>query len=188
MTPKKNAKEVNKMLRVSHSVCVFVAAMLMVPAALHAKDVVVYMSNGRIVNGELLVVGDTSLLLGSIKLPGEEGMLYRMSIPFDSIWQVEVEGGSKMWAGAFVGFLAGAAVGAATAGPPGGILGDMTAPMAIMGGSLGALVGGGVGSLITTDDIWVNAGSPGGFSVLRKYARYDTEQDYLNRRRWGRSD
>jgi hypothetical protein len=168
------------MMRTSRFVCVFVAAILMVPV-MHAKDILVHMSDGSIIQGELLLVRDTSLLLGSATIQGREETLDLMRVPFDSIWQVDIRGGSQMWIGAFAGFVAGTITGVATAPPPGGFLGDMTLLGAIGGGLLGALVGGGIGSLITTDDVWVTAVSPGGFSALRVYARYENEAAYVNR-------
>lgn len=173
-------KEVDKMSNISHLICVLIASVLMIPKSVCAKEVMVHLNDERILKGELLVVGSSSLLLGGVKMPGKERTPATIRIPYDSIWQVHIMGGSQSVNGAGVGFVLGAVVGAATAPPSTGFLGNMTPLMAVSCGGLGAAVGWGVGSLFTSDDIRVTAGSSGGFSVLRAYAQYDNEEDFLD--------
>lgn len=156
-----------------------VACLAMVPAIGHATDVTVFALDGRVLQGELLVVRDTALLIGQgggYKMWEQQHHPNVVLVSFDSIQRVEIEGSSYLWYGALGGLALGLAVGAATA-PSSGVLGDYTKGGRIIFAGLGGLlVGSVVGGSISSPGTSVKANSPGGFGGLRSLAKYDRDE------------
>jgi len=152
----------------------------MVPATAHATDVVVFMLDGRVLEGGLLVVRDTALLIdqgGGYKMWEKQHHPNVVLVLFDSIQRVEIKGSSYLWYGALTGLTLGVAIGAAIAGPSSGGLEDIDRPVFFLYGGLGGLlVGSVVGASISSPGTSVNAESSGGFRGLRSFAKYDGDE------------
>jgi hypothetical protein len=152
----------------------------MVPPAAHATDVVVCLFGGRSLEGELLVVRDTALLIdrgGGYKMWEKQRIPEMAFVPFDSIQRVDVKGGSCLWYGAAIGLCVGVGIGAAAAPASSQDLGGMAMTgWMVLGGLGGLLAGSAVGASISSRDIPVTKETPGGFSSLKSCAKYDGDE------------
>jgi len=135
------------------------------------------MFDGRVLEGELLVVRDTALVIdrkGGYSMWEKGRQADIVLIPFDSVQQVEVKGSSYLWYGAAIGLALGVGIGAAAAPAPSDDFGGMAKSGYMVPGGLAGLLGGSaVGAGISSPGTRVTAKSPGGFGVLRDFAKSD---------------
>lgn len=155
------------------ALCMIVLALSIV----RAEDVVVQLSNGSTIEGKLLSVRDSAIVLdrgGTYKMwdkdRKERGIVV---VLFRDIRLVKVEGRSYLVEGAAIGLACGYLLGAAAHSPPSTLHG-------VAGVFPGLLVGFTVGAIISPADAVIGETSPDGFGALRKFATYpEQEPDWL---------
>jgi hypothetical protein len=146
---------------------------LCAPALASAQGVTVIVAcvTGQNIEGELLVVGDSTVwvktgpLIGSIPLVGEDSAM-ALKLYSGDIKAITVEGSSKVLLGAGLGVVLGAALGAGTAEY------RWQGQGALFGGVTCGLVGTLIGALATRSAKTYIQDSHGGFAFLSEYARY----------------
>ncbi len=153
-------------------------------------EVTLIMNNGFKINGELLSVRDTTIIIYSI-YGLQENQLARLNYPIYNIHNREIkeltiEGSSYVWTGFFIGIAAGTAIGLVVGSSAEEKEGGMFEGLpTFAGGSLGSLVGATTGSIIgynLSSEEFVLQEIPPGYdlSILKPLARYqDEEPEYL---------
>jgi len=151
-------------------------------------EITISKKNGTEINGELLVVSDTSIVICSyIGLSEKE--LARINQPIynirnSEIKEITIEGSNYIWIGLGIGMAGGAAIGAlgGSASETGSSYkGVPTIGFGIIGALAGAIIGSIVGYLLSTEEFVLQEIPPGyDFSFLKSLARYrDEEPEYL---------
>jgi len=153
-------------------------------------EITVSKKNGTEINGELLSVRDTSIIICS-DIGLSETELARINYPIynirnNEIKEVTVEGGWYIWSGMGYGGLGGALLGVALAAATyekSSYLSEAGVIIIVggLGTLVGAIAGGIVGYALSTDDAILLDIPPGyDFSLLKSLARYpDKEPEFL---------
>jgi hypothetical protein len=161
------------------------------------KDVKVMLRQGGMIEGELLCVQDSSLLVAAAMELARENPSDPTAgvkrIPISKIAVVTIEGSSYVLLGMGLGVVAGALVGGAIAASqaeePRDFAEAMFLPMAntmglawgaMIGGLGGILLGGIIGGAASDSERNITQNSPGGMALLSQFARYpDGEPEFL---------
>lgn len=162
------------------------------------KDVKVMLHQGRVIEGELLCVQGSSVVVavetGSHKTTASALAASVMRIPNSQIAVVTVEGNSHavlgLCLGTLGGMVVGAVIGASKTEEPKDILGAVVQPMVeganitagmLYGGLGGMVLGTIIGGAASTKEQKITKDTPGGFTSLSQYARYaEGEPEFLH--------
>jgi hypothetical protein len=161
------------------------------------RDVKVMLRNGGMIEGELLCVQDSSLLVGAaIELAREnpsDPTAGVKRIPTSKVAVVTMEGSSYVLLGVglglVVGALAGGAIAASQIEEPRNLGEAVVMPLgnamgigagALIGGLGGMLLGGIIGGAASQSERNITQNSPGGMALLSQFAKYpDGEPEFL---------
>ncbi len=151
-------------------------------------EVILFLIDTRQIKGELLFVGDSSILL-SMNQGLSDNLLASKNSPIvveknREIVAVQVSGKSYILRGAGIGLLAGIAsggsIGLASGNDPPGFLsmtaGDKAAIGGVLLGGVGLIVGTIAGIASSTNDAKVGPLPGNDFSALKSYARYPAQE------------
>jgi len=147
-----------------------------------AAEVTLLLKDRTEINGELLSVRDSTMIICTEYLATEEGLsklIYPITaVRNDEIWDLTIEGSSYVWIGTGVGMLVGTGIGYAISTSVHNYGKYLPLPILfIVGASFGYLIGDAVS---TYDIILHDIPHSYDFSLLKPLARYsDEEPEYL---------